>query len=137
VEIDYYTGGKGNSKFKAGRKETTGKKQIPDKGNLELLRASKKQRRVERKIKIVQERKEKAYNGELKRLKQATDSNGINNGSLDSNGINKEGSLGSNGISKGSLDSNGIDKGSLDSNGIGKAHSARMTLTKAHSTPMA
>jgi hypothetical protein len=26
VEIDYYTEGKGNSKFKAGRKETTGKR---------------------------------------------------------------------------------------------------------------
>jgi hypothetical protein len=42
---------------------------IQDKGNLELLRAAKKQRREERKIKIVQEREEKAYNAELKRLK--------------------------------------------------------------------
>jgi ribosomal protein L35 len=39
---------------------------------LELLRATKKQRREERKLKIIQERQEKAYNAELKRLEQAT-----------------------------------------------------------------
>jgi hypothetical protein len=45
---------------------------IPDKAELESLRPSKKQRREERKLKIIQERQEKAYNAELKRLKLAT-----------------------------------------------------------------
>jgi hypothetical protein len=45
---------------------------IPDKADLELLRASKKQRREERKLEIIQERQEKVYNAELKRLEQAT-----------------------------------------------------------------
>jgi hypothetical protein len=45
---------------------------IPDEADLELLRAAKKQRREERKLKITQERQEKAYNAELKRLEQAT-----------------------------------------------------------------
>jgi hypothetical protein len=45
---------------------------IPDKADLELLRASKKQRREERKLKIIQERQEKAYNTELTRLELAT-----------------------------------------------------------------
>jgi predicted phosphohydrolase len=36
------------------------------------LRAAKKQRREERKLKIIQERQEKVYNAELKRLEQAT-----------------------------------------------------------------
>jgi hypothetical protein len=47
-------------------------RQIPDKGDLELLRAAEKQRREERKVEILQEREEKAYNAELKRLEQAT-----------------------------------------------------------------
>jgi hypothetical protein len=45
---------------------------IPDEADLELFRAAKKQRREERKLEIIQERQEKAYNAELKRLKQAT-----------------------------------------------------------------
>jgi hypothetical protein len=45
---------------------------IPDKADLELLRAAKKQRREERKLEIIQERQEKVYNAELKRLEQAT-----------------------------------------------------------------
>jgi hypothetical protein len=45
---------------------------ISDKADLELLRASKKQRQEERKLKIIQERQEKAYNAELTRLKLAT-----------------------------------------------------------------
>jgi hypothetical protein len=45
---------------------------IPDEAELELLRAAKKQRREERKLKIIQERQEKAYNLELKRLERAT-----------------------------------------------------------------
>jgi hypothetical protein len=45
---------------------------IPDEADLELLRASEKQRREERKLKIIQERQEKVYNAELKRLEQAT-----------------------------------------------------------------
>jgi hypothetical protein len=40
----------------------------PDKADLELLRAAKKQRREERKLEIIQERQEKAYNAELKML---------------------------------------------------------------------
>jgi hypothetical protein len=40
---------------------------IPDEADLELLRAAKKQRRKDRKLKIIQERQEKAYNAELKR----------------------------------------------------------------------
>jgi hypothetical protein len=40
-------------------------RRILDKGNLEMLRASKKQRREERKIKIVQEREEKACEGAI------------------------------------------------------------------------
>jgi hypothetical protein len=44
---------------------------IPDEADLELLRAAKKQGREERKLKIIQEREEKAYTAELKRLKQA------------------------------------------------------------------
>jgi hypothetical protein len=43
-----------------------------DEADLELLRAAKKQRREERKLEIIQERQEKAYNAELKRLEQAT-----------------------------------------------------------------
>jgi hypothetical protein len=45
---------------------------IPDEADLELLRAAKKQKREERKLEIIQERQEKAYNAELKRLEQAT-----------------------------------------------------------------
>jgi hypothetical protein len=45
---------------------------IPDEADLELLRAAKKQRREERKLEIIQEHQEKAYNAELKRLEQAT-----------------------------------------------------------------
>jgi hypothetical protein len=45
---------------------------IPDEADLELLRAAKKQRWEERKLEIIQGRQEKAYNAELKRLKQAT-----------------------------------------------------------------
>jgi hypothetical protein len=45
---------------------------IPDKADLEPLRAAKKQRREERKLEIIQERQEKAYNAELKRLELAT-----------------------------------------------------------------
>jgi hypothetical protein len=45
---------------------------IPDEADLELLRASKKQRREERKLEIIQERQEKVYKAELKRLEQAT-----------------------------------------------------------------
>jgi hypothetical protein len=45
---------------------------ISDEANLELLRAARKQRREERKLEIIQERQEKVYNAELKRLKQAT-----------------------------------------------------------------
>jgi hypothetical protein len=45
---------------------------ILDEADLELLRAAKKQRREERKLKIIQERQEKVYNAELKRLKQAS-----------------------------------------------------------------
>jgi hypothetical protein len=77
VEIDNNTKGKGNSQFKAGRKGPAKKRVrvrgIPDEADLELLRAAKKQRREERKLKIIQERQEKeAYNAELKRLEQAT-----------------------------------------------------------------
>jgi hypothetical protein len=76
VEIDYYTKGKGNAQFKAGRKGPTKKgcrvRGIPDEADLELLRAAKKQRLEERKLEIIQERQEKAYNAELKRLEQAT-----------------------------------------------------------------
>jgi hypothetical protein len=45
---------------------------IPDKADLEPMRASKKQRREERKLEIIQERQEKAYNAELTRLELAT-----------------------------------------------------------------
>jgi hypothetical protein len=45
---------------------------IPDKADLEVLRASKKQKREERKFEIIQERQEKAYNAELTRLELAT-----------------------------------------------------------------
>jgi predicted phosphohydrolase len=45
---------------------------IPDKADLEALRASKEQRREEMKLEIIQERQEKAYNAELTRLKLAT-----------------------------------------------------------------
>jgi hypothetical protein len=45
---------------------------IPDEADLELLRAAKKERREERKLKIIQERQEKVYNAELKRLEQAS-----------------------------------------------------------------
>jgi hypothetical protein len=45
---------------------------IPDKADLEALRASKKQRREERKLEIIQERQEKAYTAELTRLELAT-----------------------------------------------------------------
>jgi hypothetical protein len=54
------------------RKKGSRVRSIPDKADLELLRAAKKQRREERKLRIIQERQEKAYNAELKRLKQAT-----------------------------------------------------------------
>jgi hypothetical protein len=54
------------------RKRGSRVRTIPDKADLESLRASKKQRREERKLKIIQERQEKAYNAELKRLEQAT-----------------------------------------------------------------
>jgi hypothetical protein len=50
---------------------------IPNKADLELLRAAKKQRREERKLEIIQERQEKAYNAELKRLEQATARNNM------------------------------------------------------------
>ena len=45
---------------------------IPDKADLEALRASKEQRREERKLKIIQERQERASNAELTRLELAT-----------------------------------------------------------------
>jgi hypothetical protein len=45
---------------------------ILDEADLELLTAAKKQRWEERKLKIIQERQEKAYNAELNRLEQAT-----------------------------------------------------------------
>jgi hypothetical protein len=57
---------------KDGRKKGSRVRGIPDEADLELLRAAKKQRREERKLKIIQERQEKAYNAELKRLEQAT-----------------------------------------------------------------
>jgi hypothetical protein len=50
---------------------------IPDEADLELLRAAKEQRREERKLKIIQERQEKFYNAELKRLEQATARNNM------------------------------------------------------------
>jgi hypothetical protein len=43
-----------------------------DEADLELLGAAKKERREERKLEIIQERQQKAYNVELKRLEQAT-----------------------------------------------------------------
>jgi hypothetical protein len=54
------------------RKRGSRVRSIPDKADLELLRASKKQRWEERKLEIIQERQEKLYNAELKRLEQAT-----------------------------------------------------------------
>jgi hypothetical protein len=54
------------------RKRGSRVRSIPDKADLEPLRASKKQRREERKLKIIQELQEKAYNAELKRLELAT-----------------------------------------------------------------
>jgi hypothetical protein len=45
---------------------------IPDKADLEVLRASKKQKQEEKKLKIIKERQEKAYNAELTRLELAT-----------------------------------------------------------------
>jgi hypothetical protein len=45
---------------------------IPDKADLEPLRASKRQRREERKLEIIHDCQEKAYNAELKRRKLAT-----------------------------------------------------------------
>jgi hypothetical protein len=46
------------------RKRGSSVRSIPDKADLEPLRASKKQRQEERKLKIIQERQEKAYNAE-------------------------------------------------------------------------
>jgi hypothetical protein len=54
------------------RKRGSRVRSIPDKADLELLRASKKQRWEERKLKNIQERQEKLYNAELKRLEQVT-----------------------------------------------------------------
>jgi hypothetical protein len=45
---------------------------MPDEADLELLGAAKKQRGEERKLEIIQERQEKAYNTELTRLELAT-----------------------------------------------------------------
>jgi hypothetical protein len=45
---------------------------IPDKADLESLRASKKERREERELEIIQERQEKAHSAKLKRLELAT-----------------------------------------------------------------
>jgi hypothetical protein len=45
---------------------------IPDKAALEALRAFKKQSREERKLEIIRERQERAYNAELARLELAT-----------------------------------------------------------------
>jgi hypothetical protein len=52
------------------RKRGSGVRGIRDEADLELLRAVKKQRREERKLRIIQERQDKAYNPELKRLEQ-------------------------------------------------------------------
>jgi hypothetical protein len=54
------------------RKRGSRVRSIPDKADLEPLRAFKKQRREERKLEIIQERQEKAYNAELTRLELAT-----------------------------------------------------------------
>jgi hypothetical protein len=54
------------------RKRGSGVRGIRDEADLELLRAVKKQRREERKLRIIQERQDKAYNPELKRLEQVT-----------------------------------------------------------------
>jgi hypothetical protein len=54
------------------RKRGSRVRSIPDKADLELLRAAKKLKREERKLKIIQEGQEKGYNAELKRLEQAT-----------------------------------------------------------------
>jgi hypothetical protein len=45
---------------------------IPDTADLEALRASKKQKQVERKLEIIQECQERAHNAELARLELAT-----------------------------------------------------------------
>jgi hypothetical protein len=76
VEIDNNTKGREIHNLKQAakdrRKRGSRVRSIPDEADLELLRASKKQRREERKLKIIQERQEKAYNAELKRPGQAT-----------------------------------------------------------------
>jgi hypothetical protein len=54
------------------RKRGSRVRSIPDKANLEALRASKKQKREERKLEIIQEPQERAHNAELARLELAT-----------------------------------------------------------------
>jgi hypothetical protein len=54
------------------RKRGLRERQLPDKGDEELLRASKKQKREARKIEIEQEREAKAHDAELNRLQKAT-----------------------------------------------------------------
>jgi hypothetical protein len=54
------------------RKRASRVRSIPDKAHLEGLRALKKQKREERKLKIIQERLERAHNAELARLELAT-----------------------------------------------------------------
>jgi hypothetical protein len=54
------------------RKRGSRVRSIPDKADLESLRAAKKQRLEERKLEIIQERQEEAYNAELTRLELTT-----------------------------------------------------------------
>jgi hypothetical protein len=54
------------------RKRGSRVRSIPDKADLESLRASKKERREERELEIIQERQEKAHSAKLKRLELAT-----------------------------------------------------------------
>jgi hypothetical protein len=54
------------------KKEGSRVRSIPDKADLDLLRASKKPKTEMRKLEIIQDCQEKAYNAELTRLKLAT-----------------------------------------------------------------
>jgi hypothetical protein len=76
VEIDNNTKGKGIHNLKQAAKDRQKRgsrvRGIPDKADLEALRASKKQRREERKLEIIHARQEKVYNAELTRLELTT-----------------------------------------------------------------